>query len=47
MTADWVAKYGCTLRSTSLSLFSYPPSRDFLFILADDYLGRSLARGAT
>jgi len=47
MAADWVAKYGCHLRSISLTLFLAPPSRDFLYILADDNLGRSFARGAT
>ena len=47
MAADWVAKYRCTLRLTSLSCFSYPPSRDLLYILTYDYLGRSIARGTT
>jgi len=36
MVANWVAKYVCTIRSTSLSYFPYPSSRDFLYILADD-----------
>ena len=45
MAADWVAKYGCTLRSFSIIFFHSPPSREFLFILADDNLGRSLERG--
>jgi len=47
MAADWVAKYGCLLRSPSLTFFSSPPSREFLYILTDDNLGRSLVRGAT
>ena len=45
--ADWMAKYGSHIRSTSLTLFHYPPSREFQCILADDYLGRSLARVTT
>ena len=45
MAADWVAKYGCTLQSFSITFFHTPPSREFLFILADDNLGRSLERG--
>jgi len=47
MAADWVAKYGCTLQSFSVTFFLYPPSREFIFILADDNLGRSLERGTT
>ena len=47
MAADWVAKYGCTLRSPSITFFSSPPPRELLLILTDDNLGRSLARGAT
>jgi len=45
MAADWVAKFGCQLRSISLTIFVVPPSRDFLFLLADDNLDRSFARG--
>ena len=45
MAADWVAKFGCHLRSVSLNIFDAPPSRDFLFLLADDNLDRSFARG--
>ena len=44
--ADWMAKYGCLLRCHSLSIFSSPPCREFLFILIDDNLGRTLARRA-
>jgi len=47
MAADWMAKYGSTFRPISLTLFPSPPSREFLFILADDNLGRSLVRGTT
>uniref|UniRef100_A0A7C9DII2 RNase H type-1 domain-containing protein n=1 Tax=Opuntia streptacantha TaxID=393608 RepID=A0A7C9DII2_OPUST len=47
MAADWMAKYGCLLRCTSLSTFSSPPCRDFLFLLVDDNLGRTLERRAT
>ena len=47
MAADWVAKYGGLLRSLSITLFSSPPSREFLHILANDNLGRSLVRGTT
>jgi len=47
MAADWVAKYGCSIRGHSLTCFSSPPSRQFLFVLVDDNLGRTLARRAT
>ena len=47
MAADWVAKFGCQLRSLPLSIFVVPPSRGFLFLLADDNLGRSFVRGET
>ena len=47
MAADWMAKYGCLLRCNSLTIFTSPPSRDFLFILVDDNLGRTLVRRAT
>ena len=47
MAADWVAKYGCVIRSPSLTCFSSSPSREFLYILADDNLNRSLVRGAS
>jgi len=46
MAADWIAKHGCVLRSHFLSLFSHPPSREFLSIIVDDNLGRTLARRA-
>jgi len=46
MAADWMAKYGCSLRCHSLSIFSYPPCREFLLILVDDNLGRTLVRRA-
>ena len=42
--ADWIAKHGSSIRSISLTLFHYPPSRELQCILTDDYLGRSLAR---
>ena len=44
MAADWMAKHGCSIRCHSLSTFFYPPSRDFLFLLVDDNLGRTLVR---
>jgi len=47
MNADWMAKYGCELRSHSLRLFFSPPCRQFLYLLVDDNLGRILARRAT
>jgi len=47
MAADWMAKYACSIRCHSLSLFSYPPCREFLFLLVDDNLGRTLVRRAT
>ena len=46
MAADWMAKYGCSLRCVSLSIFSSPPCRDFLFFLVDDNLGRTLMKRA-
>ena len=46
MAADWMAKYGCVLKTLTLSVFYYSPSRDFLHILVDDNLGRTLARRA-
>ena len=46
MAADWMAKYGCVVRSHSLSLFFSPPCRQFLYLLVDDNLGRTLARRA-
>ena len=36
MAADWMAKYGCVLKTLTLSVFSCSPSRDFLHILVDD-----------
>ena len=47
MAADWMAKFGCSLRYPSLSIFTSPPCRDFLYLLIDDNLGRTLARRAT
>jgi len=47
MAADWMAKYGCSLRCHHLSFFYSPPCREFLFILVDDNLGRTLVRRAT
>jgi len=47
MAADWMAKYGCSLRCHSLVLLSSPPCRQFLFLLIDDNLGRTLERRAT
>jgi len=44
MAADWMAKHGCFLRCYSPTIFFSPPSRDFLFILVDDNLGRTLVR---
>ena len=46
MAADWMAKYACSLRCHSLTTFSSYPSRDFLFLLVDDNLGRYLVRRA-
>ena len=47
MAADWMAKHGCSLRSHALTLVSSPPCRQFLFLLIDDNLGRTLERRAT
>ena len=47
MAADWVAKYGYSLRCHLLSFFYSSPCREFLFILVDDNLGRTLVRRAT
>jgi len=47
MAADWMAKYGCSLRCHSLVFLSSPPCHQFLFLLIDDNLGRTLARRAT
>ena len=47
MAADWMAKYGCTMRSHSLISFYSPPCRPFLGLLVDDNLGRTLVRRAT
>ena len=47
MAADWMAKHGCLIRRHSLTTFPIPPSRDFLSILVDDNLGRTLVRRAT
>ena len=47
MAVDWMAKYGCVVKSHSLGLFFSPPSRQFLHLLVDDNLGRTLARKGT
>ena len=47
MTAYQMAKHGCSLRCHSLFIFSYSPCREFLFLLVDDNLGRTLIRRAT
>ena len=47
MAADWMAKFGCSLRCHSLSIFTSPPCRDFLLLLVEDNLGRTLERRAT
>ena len=47
VAADWMAKHGCIHRCHSLISFSSPPCRQFLFLLVDDNLGRTLARRAT
>jgi len=46
MAVDWMAKYGCLLKSHNLSYFTSSPSREFLYILTDDNLGRILVRKA-
>ena len=46
MTVDWIAKYGCIIRSLSIFYFSSPSCRDFLSTLVDDNLGRTLVRRA-
>jgi len=47
MALDWMAKYGSSLRFTSLTIFSSPPYWDSLFILVDANLGRTLVRKGT
>jgi len=47
MAADWMAKYGCSIRCHLPSFFYSPPCREFLFILVDNNLGRTLVRRAT
>jgi len=47
VVADWMVKFGCSFRCNSLSIFSSPPCREFLFLLVDDNLGRTLERRAT
>ena len=47
MAADWMAKFGSSLIYHSLSIFTSPPCRDFLLLLVDDNLGRTLVRRAT
>jgi len=47
MAADWMAKFGCSLRCHYLSTFTSPPCRDFLLLLVEDNLGRTLERRAT
>jgi len=44
VAADWMAKYGCLVRSTSVSSFFFPSHREFLYILMSDNLGRTLER---
>ena len=44
--ADWMAKYGCLVRSTSVSSFFFPFHREFLYLLMSDNLGRTLERRA-
>ena len=46
MAADWVAKYGCSIRTRSIFSFSFPSHREFLTILINDNLGRTLERRA-
>ena len=46
MAADWIAKYGCLVRSTSIFSISFPYNREFLSILMSDNLGRTLERRA-
>jgi len=47
MTVAWVAKYGCSIRSTSIFSFSFPSNSEFLSIPINDNLGRTLERRAT
>ena len=44
LAADWVAKYGCIVRSASIFSLSFPFHREFLSILMSDNLGRTLER---
>ena len=44
LAADWMAKFGCLVRSVSILYFSFPFHRDFLSILRSDNLGRTLER---
>jgi len=44
MATDWVAKYDCSIRATSIFFFSFPSNREFLSILINDNLGRTLER---
>ena len=46
LAADWMAKYGCVVRSTSIFSISFPSNREFLSILMNDNLGRTLERRA-
>jgi len=46
-TANWMTKYGSSVRCTSPFIFLYPPCWNFLFILIGDNLVRILARRAT
>ena len=39
-------KYGCVVRSTSIFSISFPSNREFLSILMNDNLGRTLERRA-
>jgi len=47
LAADWMAKFGCSIRDHSLSIFTSPPCRDFFLLLVDDNLGRTLVRRTT
>ena len=46
IAVNWMAKYECSLKSHSLSTFSYPPCQDFISLLVDDNLSRTLVRRA-
>uniref|UniRef100_A0A7C9DFJ2 RNase H type-1 domain-containing protein n=1 Tax=Opuntia streptacantha TaxID=393608 RepID=A0A7C9DFJ2_OPUST len=44
LAADWMAKFGCLVRSVSILYFSFSFHRDFLSILMSDNLGSTLER---